>query len=119
MALWRCGRFHSLRRDTGCRAGQRGGDAAKSLRIPECGQYREYDGVGMGALGPLIPDDSPRASRVWRRVRGITVEVIALVLVTLVSPVLLIGGLAVDVALWSRRRKPWMAVRLLAMLWWF
>ena len=73
----------------------------------------------MGALGPLIPDDSPRASRVWRRVRGITVEVIALVLVTLLSPVLLIGGLAVDVALWSRRRKPWMAVRLLAMLWWF
>src|SRR3989454_10933480 len=73
----------------------------------------------MGALGPLIPDGSPRASRVWRRVRGITVEVIALVLVTLLSPVLLIGGLAVDVALWSRRRKPWMAVRLLSMLWWF
>jgi len=27
--------------------------------------------------------------------------------------------MAVDVALWARRRKPWMAVRLLAMLWWF
>ncbi len=50
---------------------------------------------------------------------GITVEAIALVLVTLLSPVLLIGGVAVDVALWLRRRKPWMAVRLLAMLWWF
>jgi 1-acyl-sn-glycerol-3-phosphate acyltransferase len=73
----------------------------------------------MGALGPLISDDSPRASRVRRRVRGITVEVIALVLVTLLSPVLLIGGVAVDVALWLRRRKPWMALRLLAMLWWF
>jgi 1-acyl-sn-glycerol-3-phosphate acyltransferase len=73
----------------------------------------------MGALGPLIPDDSRRASRVWRRVRGITVEVIALVLVTLLSPLLLIGGVAVDVALWLRRRKPWMALRLLAMLWWF
>ena len=73
----------------------------------------------MGALGPLIPDDSPRASRAWRRVRGVTVEVIALILVTLLSPVLLIGGVAVDVALWLRRRKPWMAVRLLAMLWWF
>ena len=70
-------------------------------------------------LGPLIPDDSPRAARVWRRVRGISVEVIALVLVTVLSPVLLIGAVAVDLALWLRRRKPWMAVRLLAMLWWF
>jgi 1-acyl-sn-glycerol-3-phosphate acyltransferase len=73
----------------------------------------------MGALGPLIPDDGPRGSRAWRRARGITVVVIALVVVTLLSPVLLIGGVAVDVALWLRRRKPWMAVRLLAMLWWF
>jgi 1-acyl-sn-glycerol-3-phosphate acyltransferase len=31
----------------------------------------------------------------------------------------LIGGAAVDAMLWLRRRKPWMAVRLLAMLWWF
>lgn len=75
----------------------------------------EYD----APLGPLIPDDSPRAARVWRRVRGISVEVIALVLVTVLSPVLLIGAVAVDLALWLRRRKPWMAVRLLAMLWWF
>jgi 1-acyl-sn-glycerol-3-phosphate acyltransferase len=73
----------------------------------------------MGALGPLIPDDGPRAARAWRRVRGISVEVIALVLVTLLSPVLLIGSMAVDAALWLLRRKPWMAVRLLAMLWWF
>jgi 1-acyl-sn-glycerol-3-phosphate acyltransferase len=73
----------------------------------------------MGALGPLIPDDSRRVPRAWRRVRGITVEVVAFVLVTLLSPVLLAGGLAVDVTLWLRRRKPWMAVRLVAMLWWF
>jgi 1-acyl-sn-glycerol-3-phosphate acyltransferase len=73
----------------------------------------------MGALGPLIPDDSPRLSRAWRRVRGITVEVIALVLVTVLSPVLLIAAVVVDLALWLRHRKPWMAVRLLAMLWWF
>jgi hypothetical protein len=70
-------------------------------------------------MGPLIPDDSPRAPRVWRRVRGIAAEVIALTLVTLLSPVLVICAVAVDVALWLRRRKPWMAVRLLAMLWWF
>src|SRR6202043_2153838 len=70
-------------------------------------------------LGPLIPDDSRRGSRVWRRVRGITVELIAFVLVTLLSPVLLIGAVGLDLALWLQRRKPWMAVRLLAMLWWF
>jgi 1-acyl-sn-glycerol-3-phosphate acyltransferase len=58
-------------------------------------------------------------SRAWRRTRGIAVEVIALVLITVLSPVLLIAALAVDAALWLRRRKPWMAVRLLAMLWWF
>ena len=70
-------------------------------------------------MGPLIPDDSSRASRVMRRVRSITVEVIAFVLVTALSPLLLIGTVAIDIALWVRRRKPWMAVRLLAMLWWF
>jgi 1-acyl-sn-glycerol-3-phosphate acyltransferase len=70
-------------------------------------------------LGPLIADDSPRASRVWRRVRGIAVEVVVLALITALSPVLLIGAAVVDAALWLRSRKPWMAIRLLAMLWWF
>jgi 1-acyl-sn-glycerol-3-phosphate acyltransferase len=56
---------------------------------------------------------------VWRRVRGVSVEVVVLALVTALSPVLAIGAAAVDLALWLRRRKPWMAVRLLAMLWWF
>jgi 1-acyl-sn-glycerol-3-phosphate acyltransferase len=55
----------------------------------------------------------------WRRLRGITVEVVVFVVVTLLSPVLLLGAVVVDTALWLRRRKPWMAVRLLAMLWWF
>jgi 1-acyl-sn-glycerol-3-phosphate acyltransferase len=73
----------------------------------------------MEALGPLIPDDSPSSSRAWRRVRGIAVELIVFALVTLLSPVLLIAAVLVDAALWLRRRKPWMAVRLLAMLWWF
>jgi 1-acyl-sn-glycerol-3-phosphate acyltransferase len=35
------------------------------------------------------------------------------------SPVLLIAALTVDVVLWLRRRKPFAAVRLLALLWWF
>jgi 1-acyl-sn-glycerol-3-phosphate acyltransferase len=52
-------------------------------------------------------------------VRGISVELVAFVLASVLSPVLLIVALAVDVVLWLRRRKPFAAVRLLALLWWF
>jgi 1-acyl-sn-glycerol-3-phosphate acyltransferase len=73
----------------------------------------------MGPLGPLIPDDSPRSSRIWRRVRGIALELVAFVLLTALSPVIALAAIAVDATLWARRRKPWMAIRLAAMLWWF
>ena len=73
----------------------------------------------MAALGPLIADDSPRGARAWRRVRGIAIEVFELALLTALAPVLLVIAAAVDLTLWLRRRKPWMAVRLLAMGWWF
>lgn len=79
----------------------------------------ELPSAGPQALGPLIADDSPRAARLSRRVRGIAVEAFVFVAITLLSPVLLIAVLAIDLALWLRRRKPWMAFRLLAMLWWF
>jgi 1-acyl-sn-glycerol-3-phosphate acyltransferase len=52
-------------------------------------------------------------------VRGISLELIAFLLVTALSPVLLIAAMLTDLTLWLRRRKPWMAVRLVAMLWWF
>jgi 1-acyl-sn-glycerol-3-phosphate acyltransferase len=70
-------------------------------------------------LGPLVPDDSHRGARVRRRVRGIAIEVVVFVLISVLSPLLLIATIAVDLVLWLRRRKPWMAVRLVAMLWWF
>jgi 1-acyl-sn-glycerol-3-phosphate acyltransferase len=73
----------------------------------------------MTDLGPLIPDDSSRGSRLWRRLRGIFVETLAFVLVTLLLPLLIVIAVVVDLVLWLRRRKPWMALRLLAMLWWF
>ncbi len=73
----------------------------------------------MEALGPLIPDDSRRWYPTSRRVRGISVEVTSWILITLLAPVLLVGAVLVDAALWSRSRKPWMAMRLLPMLWWF
>jgi 1-acyl-sn-glycerol-3-phosphate acyltransferase len=68
---------------------------------------------------PLFRDDGPAGARVIRRFRGITLEVIAFVLVTVLLPALLVGAALVDLALWLRRRKPWVAVRLMAFLWWF
>jgi 1-acyl-sn-glycerol-3-phosphate acyltransferase len=41
------------------------------------------------------------------------------VLVTLLLPLLLVGAAVADLVLWLRRRKPWVGMRLVAMLWWF
>jgi 1-acyl-sn-glycerol-3-phosphate acyltransferase len=69
--------------------------------------------------GPLIPDDGPAGARARRRARGIAIEVGAFLALTLLSPLVLVAAVLVDSALWVRRRKPWMAVRLAAMGWWF
>ncbi len=69
--------------------------------------------------GPLLPDDGPRAARLLRRVRGILLEIVVFAVVTAALPLLLLVGALVDLALWLRRRKPWVGVRLVAMLWWF
>ena len=68
---------------------------------------------------PLFRDDGPLGARIFRRVRGITLEIIAFVLVTVLLPVLLFGAALVDLVLWLKRRKPWVGVRLTAFLWWF
>jgi 1-acyl-sn-glycerol-3-phosphate acyltransferase len=41
------------------------------------------------------------------------------VLLTVFSPILLVGAATVDLALWLRRRKPWMTLRILTLIWWF
>jgi 1-acyl-sn-glycerol-3-phosphate acyltransferase len=69
--------------------------------------------------GPLLPDEGSRAARLIRRGRGIALESVAFVAVTVLFPILIVGAAAVDLALWLRRRKPWMATRLVAMAWWF
>jgi 1-acyl-sn-glycerol-3-phosphate acyltransferase len=69
--------------------------------------------------GPLFPDDGPRGPRLRRRAKGIAIETAAFVVLTLLSPLVLVAAVVVDLALWLVRRKPWMAVRLAAMAWWF
>lgn len=69
--------------------------------------------------GPLFPDEGSRGARWWRRTRGIAIETLALILLTVLLPVALVLAAIVDLVLWLRHRKPWMAVRLVAMAWWF
>jgi 1-acyl-sn-glycerol-3-phosphate acyltransferase len=69
--------------------------------------------------GPLFPDDGPAGARLRRRATGIAVETAAFAALTLLSPLVLAAAVLVDLALWLARRKPWMAVRLAAMAWWF
>ncbi len=69
-------------------------------------------------MGELWEGDEPRAARLRRRGRSIGIELTLFVLVTVLSPVLCLAAFTVDVTLWVRRRKPWMALRLLALVWW-
>ncbi len=71
------------------------------------------------ALEPplLAPDDAPWARRI-RITRGVTIEMALFVLITLSSPLTLPLAAVVDLALWLRRRKPWMSVRVVLLLWW-
>ena len=70
-------------------------------------------------MGPLIPDAGPRGARLARRLRGMALEWLGFVALTLTFPLLLVVAGAVDLVLWIASRKPWVAVRLLAFLWWF
>ncbi len=70
-------------------------------------------------LGPLFPDHGSKRRRLLRRLRGIPLEVLAFVVVTVLLPALLIAAVIVDTILWITRRKPWVGVRLTAFLWWF
>jgi 1-acyl-sn-glycerol-3-phosphate acyltransferase len=69
--------------------------------------------------GPLFPDDSPFLPRVSRRIVGITAELLAFILMTLLSPLIMLIAAAVDLSMWLSRRKPWVYVRLLPGLWIF
>lgn len=69
--------------------------------------------------GPLFPDDGPFGDRLARRAKGIAIEVGGFVVLTLLFPFVLAVAAVVDLVLWVVRRKPWMAVRLVAFAWWF
>ena len=67
----------------------------------------------------LLAPDGPRGRRRVRILRGIARQVLQFVALTAFAPLILLGAALVDLVLWLRRRKPWMAVRLYALVWWF
>jgi 1-acyl-sn-glycerol-3-phosphate acyltransferase len=69
--------------------------------------------------GPLIPPDDPPALRRWRILRGIAREGGAFVVLTLLAPLVVAAASAVDAVRFVVRRKPAMALRLTAIVWWF
>ncbi|MGA3360717.1 MAG: 1-acyl-sn-glycerol-3-phosphate acyltransferase [Solirubrobacteraceae bacterium] len=67
--------------------------------------------------GPLLAPAGPRRQRWLRITRGILGEFVLFVVLTALAPLLLLAACGVDFTLWLRRRKPWMAVRLLVLMW--
>lgn len=75
--------------------------------------------LGEIGRGPLWPAPGPRGKRITRRVRGVVIEAVAFVLVTVLFPLLFLVALAVDLFLLVTRRKPMVGIRLVPFLWWF
>lgn len=71
------------------------------------------------ALSPLVAPDGSLLRRRLRIACGVLVETVLFSLLTVLSPVLVGLAAIVDCTLWLRRRKPWMTVRIIALLWWF
>jgi 1-acyl-sn-glycerol-3-phosphate acyltransferase len=61
--------------------------------------------------------DETRAEVVSRRLRTVPPILLGALLVTLLLPVLTVAALVVDVARWLTRRVPFMALRMLAVIW--
>lgn len=66
----------------------------------------------------MLHPDEPFRTRAVRRARGIGVQLALFAVLTAGAPGWLLLGALVDTSRWLRSRKPWMAVRLLAFLWW-
>ncbi len=69
--------------------------------------------------GPLFPDQGPLGARIKRRLIGGTAEIGGFVLLTVLSPLLLLIALLIDVALWIGSRRPFVTIRMVVVIWWF
>ncbi len=69
--------------------------------------------------GPLWEAPGPQRKRIIRRLRGISLEIVAFVVVTILLPVLFLAALVVDLFLKIKDGKPMVGTRLVPFLWWF
>jgi 1-acyl-sn-glycerol-3-phosphate acyltransferase len=67
---------------------------------------------------PLFAPDDPPAVRRRRLARGLALELGGFALLTLAAPLLLAAAAVVDLVRWAVQRKPWMSVRVVAIVWW-
>ena len=70
-------------------------------------------------VAPLLPAAESPGARAANIARGMVVESLLFVVLTPLLPLLLLVAAAVDLVRWVITRKPWMAVRLVLMGWWF
>ena len=71
------------------------------------------------ALSPLLAPEGSVGRRRARIALAVGCELALLASLTLLAPILLVAAAVVDLALWLRRRKPWMGVRIVVLVWWF
>ncbi|MCB0867396.1 MAG: 1-acyl-sn-glycerol-3-phosphate acyltransferase [Solirubrobacterales bacterium] len=69
--------------------------------------------------GPLFPDDGPLGPRIKRRTVGMAAEIFGFLLLTVLSPLLMLIALLVDSVLWVRNRRPFVTIRMIPAIWWF
>jgi 1-acyl-sn-glycerol-3-phosphate acyltransferase len=75
--------------------------------------------MAAAGLEPLLPVDDPPGVRRRRIARALTRELAAFVALTLLAPLILVAGAAIDAVRALVRGTPWMTVRLAVLLWWF
>lgn len=75
--------------------------------------------IGEIGPGPLFGDEGSLGKRIIRRVRGIGLELVAFVAVTVLLPVLIPGAALADLYFKLRHGKPAVALRLTLFAWWF
>src|SRR5680860_713585 len=69
--------------------------------------------------GPLFPDQGPLSGRIKRRLIGGIGEIGGFVLLTVLSPLVLVLAFLIDIALWIKSRRPFVTIRMVIVIWWF
>jgi 1-acyl-sn-glycerol-3-phosphate acyltransferase len=87
--------------------------------VPVPDDYDQAMRVQTPGRGPLFPDQGSPGSRIRRRLIGATAEIGGFVLLTVLSPLIMLIALVADIVLWFRSRRPFVTIRMVPAVWWF